>query len=242
MMDRMVFVEVGAGERTRTRIAAITSISVQAVLLMSICIVPFLKVDPPPILHLDPHPTLTVPRIMHLMIARSASSPAMSNSNALAAPHTHPLVVPVTIPHGVGPQEADPTPLVTNGACPSCTGTNPQLPASLLGPTSATTVHAAPALPKVVKISHMDEGMLIRQVQPVYPGIAKLARVQGTVILQAVIARDGTIQSLRAVSGSPMLIQAALDAVRQWRFRPYVLNGAPIEVETQINVNFNLSR
>jgi protein TonB len=84
--------------------------------------------------------------------------------------------------------------------------------------------------------------MLLRRVQPVYPGIAKLARVQGTVVLQAMIARDGTIQSLRAVIGSPLLIQAALDAVRQWRYRPYVLNGAPIEVETQITVNFNLSR
>jgi protein TonB len=242
MMDRMVFVEVGTGERTRRRTAAITSISLEAMLLMALCIVPFLKVEPPPVLHLDAHPVLTVPQIMQLVMTRSASAPSVGNTNTLEAPRTHPLVVPTTIPHGVSPQGNDPTPLASLKACPSCTGTNPQLPTGLIGPTSATTVHAAPAAPKVIKISHMDEGMLLRRVQPVYPGIAKLARVQGTVILQAMIARDGTIQSLRAVSGSPLLIQAALDAVRQWRYRPYVLNGVPIEVETQITVNFNLSR
>src|SRR4051812_26706837 len=120
-MDRMVFVEVGAGERTRTRMATVTSISAQALLLMVLCIVPFLKVDPPPVLHLEAHPVLTVPQIMQLVMTHSASAPSASNANTLEAPQTHPLVVPTTIPHGVTAEGIDPTPLLTHDACPSCT-------------------------------------------------------------------------------------------------------------------------
>ncbi len=75
---------------------------------------------------------------------------------------------------------------------------------------------------------------------PQYPAIARAARIQGTVVLQATIARDGTIQNLRVINGPPMLQQAAIDAVRSWRYKPYLLNGEPVEVETTINVVFNL--
>jgi len=73
-----------------------------------------------------------------------------------------------------------------------------------------------------------------------YPAIAHAAGVEGTVVLAAVIARDGSIQNLHVVSGSAMLQQAALDAVRTWRYRPYLLNDEPVEVETTINVIFRL--
>jgi protein TonB len=76
---------------------------------------------------------------------------------------------------------------------------------------------------------------------PVYPPIAKAAHVGGTVVLHAIIAKDGTIQSLSAVSGPDMLKGAALDAVRQWKYKPYLLNGDPTEVDTTITVNFNLN-
>jgi protein TonB len=66
------------------------------------------------------------------------------------------------------------------------------------------------------------------------------ARVQGTVVLQAVIGKDGTIRELRLISGHPMLAPAAIEAVKQWRYRPYLLNGEPVEVDTQVNVNFTL--
>ena len=84
------------------------------------------------------------------------------------------------------------------------------------------------------------EGNLIRRVEPVYPKPALIARVQGQVTLHAIIDAEGRIVNLKATSGNPMLIAAAIDAVRQWRYRPYVLNNAPIEVETQITVNFTL--
>jgi periplasmic protein TonB len=86
----------------------------------------------------------------------------------------------------------------------------------------------------------MMEGNLAYRVQPVYPPLARQARIQGSVVLRAVIDRDGKIKNLQVVGGHPLLVQAAMDAVRQWRYRPYILNELPIEVETQITVNFSL--
>ena len=76
---------------------------------------------------------------------------------------------------------------------------------------------------------------------PSYPPLARSARIQGPVVLAAVISKAGTIENLRALSGHPMLVPAAIEAVSQWRYRPYILNSEPIEVETQITVNFMLS-
>ncbi len=86
----------------------------------------------------------------------------------------------------------------------------------------------------------MMDGYLIRRVQPDYPALAKQARIQGPVELAAVISTEGTIERLHAVTGHPMLIPAAINAVKQWRYRPYILNGDPIEVDTQITVIFSL--
>ena len=82
--------------------------------------------------------------------------------------------------------------------------------------------------------------MLLQKTQPMYPPIAKAARVQGTVVLQAKISKTGSIEDLHVVSGPAMLQQSALDAVRTWRYRPYLLNNEPVEVETTINVIFSL--
>ena len=83
--------------------------------------------------------------------------------------------------------------------------------------------------------------MLITKVQPTYPPLARQARIQGTVLLQAEISKDGTIENLRLISGHPMLAPAAIEAVKQWKYKPYMLNGEPVEVETQIQVNFTLA-
>lgn len=83
---------------------------------------------------------------------------------------------------------------------------------------------------------------LITKITPQYPALARQARIQGTVKLHAIIAKDGTIQELQQVSGHPLLIQAALDAVRQWRYRPTMLNGEPVEVDTTIDVIFSLNQ
>lgn len=83
-------------------------------------------------------------------------------------------------------------------------------------------------------------GRLLTPIQPIYPAIAKTARIQGTVVVEAVISREGTVENLRVVSGPPMLAQAALSAIARARYEPYRLNGDPVEVETTINVIFRL--
>jgi len=93
-----------------------------------------------------------------------------------------------------------------------------------------------------VRISTTEMSAPIYRSTPVYPAIAKATGTQGTVVLQAVISKTGAIKNLRVVSGSPMLQQAALDAVGHWRYRPFLLNGEPVEVETTVNVVFSLGR
>lgn len=90
--------------------------------------------------------------------------------------------------------------------------------------------------------SMVVEGLLIHKTVPQYPPIPRAMGIQGTVVLQATISKSGTIENLRAVSGPVMLQQAALDAVKTWRYRPYLLNKEPVEVETTVNVMFTIAR
>ena len=83
-------------------------------------------------------------------------------------------------------------------------------------------------------------GMLLKKVPPVYPLEAKVARVQGTVVLSATIAKTGAVSEVNVVSGPPLLQSAAVDAVRQWQYKPYSVNGEPVEVETTIEVAFGV--
>ncbi|HMD77838.1 MAG TPA: TonB family protein [Terracidiphilus sp.] len=104
---------------------------------------------------------------------------------------------------------------------------------------------ATPVIRPEIKVrvsSAVEEGLLIQKTVPRYPPIAIAARIEGTVVLQATISKAGTIENLRVASGPPMLQQAALDAVKTWLYRPYLLDGQPVEVETTVNVIFTLGR
>lgn len=107
---------------------------------------------------------------------------------------------------------------------------------------SPVTVVHAPAAASVHLPSKLVEGFLVYKNVPQYPIIAKTAGIQGTVLLQAVISKVGTIEDLRVVSGPTMLQQAAINAVKTWRYRPYLLNQQPVEVETTVRVIFRLER
>jgi protein TonB len=97
--------------------------------------------------------------------------------------------------------------------------------------------------PKRITIGgNVQQAKLVRQPKPVYPPLAKQARISGVVHLAAVISKDGTIQDLKVISGHPLLIPSALEAVKQWVYQPTLLNGEPVEVSTQIDVNFTLSQ
>jgi protein TonB len=117
--------------------------------------------------------------------------------------------------------------------CPSCIN----IPTT--GPT-APSIEASHE--KRMHVTHIDPAMLIHRVEPVYPPLARQIGRAGRVELRAIIATDGTIQSLQAISGDPLFYQSALDAVRQWRYRPTVLNGEAVEIDTFISVIYNMDR
>ena len=118
----------------------------------------------------------------------------------------------------------------------------------ILGPVPVAAPPPPPSVQKNVQTPRLRIGgivqsaRLIRQLKPVYPQPAKQVRIQGVVRLHALISRDGTIEDLKVVSGHPLLFPSALEAVKQWAYQPTLLNGEPVEVETDIDVNFTLSR
>jgi len=98
-----------------------------------------------------------------------------------------------------------------------------------------------PAQSRIRQGGAVTAASLINKVNPVYPPLARQTRVAGTVRLHAIISKQGTVQQLEVLSGHPLLVQSALDAVRQWRYRPTLLNGEPVEVDTTIDVIFSLA-
>jgi protein TonB len=119
-------------------------------------------------------------------------------------------------------------------------GHGAHMPFNLGGTRTILPVHPVATAPAFRK-SSLLEGNLIRKVPPVYPSLARSARIQGSVVVYALISKAGTIENLQVLSGHPMLAGAAIEAIRQWRYRPYILNNEPIEVETQIIVTFSLA-
>lgn len=114
-------------------------------------------------------------------------------------------------------------------------------PISIFSGTRPVLPTTPPPPVRTFRTSNMLEGSLIQRVQPQYPFSAKVAHVEGQVLLSAIISKEGTIENLHVLSGHPLLVGAAIESVRRWRYKPYILNGEPVEVETQITVNFVLS-
>ena len=157
------------------------------------------------------------------------------------------LRTPTKIPEKVAmiKEEAPPPQVASMGVVGGVPG---GVPGGSMGGVIGGIISSTPvAVPKVatpqrIRVSAgVTAGNLVTQVKPQYPPLAKAARIQGTVVLAAVISKDGHIENLKVLSGHPMLIQSAMEAVKQWRYKPYYLNGEPVEVDTQINVVFTLS-
>jgi protein TonB len=196
---------------------------------------------------LDEHPTFHAPtRFVPPHIDVIATQPPPRSPQTQQVP-INPYLAPRSIPTTVD-MRPDPTPPTVDAGSP-CVGCIPVGPGeggpqdprleAVLRPAAPPPVHHASG--PVARPSHSQESLLIRQVKPTYPRIAIESRVQGAVVIRAIIDREGSIQHLQVVSGHPLLTKAALDAVQQWRYRPYLLNGEPVEVETQITVNFTLN-
>lgn len=142
-----------------------------------------------------------------------------------------------------------PMPVASGGVVGGVPGGVPggQMGGVIGGIVNATSHYNAPKLTPVavqrVRISQgVTKGLLVYRAELEYPKIARAARIQGNVVLQAIINRDGAIQDLQVVSGHPMLVPAAIASVKLWRYKPYLLNGQPVEVETTINVIFSISQ
>jgi protein TonB len=165
-----------------------------------------------------------------------------------AAPHdfsefdngriTAPPTIPPHIKYTDGPEPGFDHNIATEigGNGPDGNGESP------FGPRQPLTIVHPPAPASLRLPSRLVESTIIYKTIPQYPAIAKAARQEGTVVLQAIISKSGTIEHLQVVSGPPTLQQAALDAVKTWRYRPYLLNDQPIEVETTVSVIFKLER
>jgi len=111
----------------------------------------------------------------------------------------------------------------------------------IIGGISGAPPPPKPEAPKRIRVSTgVQEAKIISQTRPTYPPLARQARIQGTVRLHAIISKEGTIQQLEVVSGPPLLVQAAVEAVKQWRYKPTLLSDEPVEVETFIDVIFTL--
>ena len=109
------------------------------------------------------------------------------------------------------------------------------------GVSSGSGGQTPPATPQRVRVSSgVAQGMLLSKVNLLYPQEAKDQHLQGTVILQVIVDKEGNVANVKIISGHPMLAPAAIEAVKQWKYRPYLLNGNPVEVDTQVQVNFTL--
>lgn len=230
----------GAKSRPRNPWAAVGSVTLLSFLLLALVVIPLFHTDT-----LPKRETLTM-----LFVPPPAAASGITTFRAPTPTYTSKSISIPTAMHMT--QETPPPPVGTTG------GVVGGVPDGLVGGVpggvltealNGTHSVSVPVLektlptPKRMRIaSRVAEGNLIHDVAPTYPPEAGRARIEGTVVLLAVIAKDGTVRDVRVESGLPVLAQAAIDAVKQWRYKPYLLNGEPIEVDSQITINFTLSR
>ncbi len=229
-------------DRSRRGLTTLTSFGIEALLVAGLLIVPLLRPLGTPLLRHFSSP---------ISLSQTPPGPVVIHSRSFAGPHVGAnsaeivLRQPDQIPAHVALTNGEtPPPLAPSGTyIPGVRGDGSSNGVwASLGNSSAPVVPTGPvSTVQTVRLSHMSEGDLVHKVVPTYPPLARTARVQGAVILQAMISKSGTIEDLKLLSGHPMLTAAAIEAVRQWRYRPYVLNGEPVEVETEITVNFSLA-
>jgi periplasmic protein TonB len=214
----------------------LASMGLQATVAVVVITLPLLHPEPLPF-HVE-GPKVVVP-LMPKPPAMVRVEAAASASAGVAATVTRPMIFPSLLPNS-DLAMTDAPPLVPIG--PGM-GRRDGLPYGIGvgdGPGPAVIVAPVKASAPLNVSTGVLQGMLIAPIRPVYPAIAKAAGVRGTVIVEAIISRTGTIESLHVVSGPQMLQSAALDAIREARYQPYRLNGVPTEVETRITVNFRL--
>lgn len=225
--------------RTRSRGWMIAALALNSSILLALVLVPLIYPEALPrqafafLMTVPPPPTAPPPATPHQTFRTASDSSA-----ALPDPLALPRQIPTTIAmiNDPGPAPSGPISAMDPG-----TGIPGGIGDAFRAQSAPRVVHPDAKAP-VRLPSSLAAGLLIRKVIPTYPQLAKTMRVEGTITLAATISKDGAIANLRVVSGPAVLQQAALDAVSGWRYRPYLLNGEPVDVETTINVIFTLNR
>jgi periplasmic protein TonB len=220
--------------RTRSRRYAVPSFLLEAAVVTTLILLPYLY---PASL---PRTSLITPLIAPLP-PPAAPAPTQPAAAIPAAPQTLNIYAPSHIPTSIAPiVDAPPGPIV-----PGTASLGPGIPCLSAAPLFPAT---PPPVPRIAKPSGplrisagVAAGQLIVPIQPRYPAIAQQARIQGIVVVSALIGTDGRIASFRVLSGPPLLVQAATEAIQHARYRPWTLNGQPVEVETTIKVVFSLN-
>ena len=190
-----------------------------------------------------PPPSIQMTTLQQPVMSSQPARSSYSNAPALPDQLVQPNYIPSQIVRGDGkPREqgGDPfpgIPCVGNCGSPDGALANILIPGPVI---IGRTPQPPPVHP--IHVSEMQLGSLIRKVLPEYPTIAKQMRLQGSVVLTAIIGKDGRVERVQSVSGPPLLVLPAKRAVEQWQYRPYLLNHEPVEVQTQITVNFVMNR
>jgi len=234
-------------KRTNQRWTVVVSAIIQTVILVILILIPLIYTEALPkaafatLLVAPPPPPPPPPPPAATPVVRVQPVKRLMNQGVLRAPTAIPKQVTLIKEEALPPEVSS---VGVTGGVPG--GVPGGQAGGVLGGILGGVVGGAPPPPKetpkrIVVGGNVQQARLIARPQPVYPPLARQARIQGTVRLQAVIAKDGTIQSLEVVSGHPLLVQSALDAVRQWRYQPTLLNGEPVEVSTTVDVIFTLS-
>lgn len=248
---------VQPASRVRTGWSLMTSFGLQALMVTAALAIPLVNPEMLPkalmqiVLVAPPGPPPGPPPETPRVAAASRVQPPRPVSHALIEPATMPPK-PVVVIDEPGDLVASSTGPWVHSGIGSATGDgNSDFLRSLLkaAPVQAPPVRVVPrpepphppAAPITVS-KGVQEAMNLVKTIPVYPPIALKARIEGVVRLTALISRDGTVTQLKVISGHPILVPAAIDAVRQWRYRPTLLNGMPVEVVTQVDVKFSLTR
>jgi periplasmic protein TonB len=225
--------------RTRSRGWMVVALILDAAILLALILIPLVHPEALPnqaiafLMQVPPPPVTPPPSVQRPTVRTIASANEVMQVEIQA-----PRQIPRIIANSTGPVPgdiSDVVPIDSNGVGP---GGDSDVFRSQPAP---RVVHPDIHVPMRVP-STVAAGLLIRRVIPPYPELAKVMRVEGTVELAATISKTGAIVNLRVVSGPAALQQAAFDAVSNWRYRPYLLNGQPVDVETTVNVVFSLQR
>jgi protein TonB len=229
-------------QRFRRSWTTLSSFGLQALAMGLLLLLPLVKPGGIPLLH-----RLATPVSLGQPLADAPRIHAHAGSSTLAPSNLQltRLMQPSRIPTTTAPSVEDAPPqaccAIGTSGLPDAVQGLPGGLANLGNGTRPVLPNPPPVASHPIRISHMSPGSLIYQLQPVYPPLARTAHVEGPVVLAALISKDGTIENLRVLTGHPMLVRSAVEAVSQWRYRPYILNSEPVEVETQITVNFFLA-